>query len=381
MALEPGRRTEQVNVSTVRLAELIAQIGPDIPEIARRLGQYKESVRYRYKEKILNHGFAVQASIDYEKIGLRHVEMVVDFSKEFRDYAQSVLAAMSDICYVAGFEKLFPKGDYFVRADVPEEFVEAFEDFLDALRRKGIFESIEVHVFDWFRRIPMRARFYNFEAGIWDFDWTSQSKVDAGSAAYAPSRRTRFDYVDLFILKELYIDASRPLVEISKKLGTNYKVLAWHYRTHVLGRGLIKSYTIRWPGTKYDFKADRALHRQHRYFWVDLLAKDLSDVERMEVMAGGGSLPFLWAEASGKDYFAQFAFPVDFYTEAMQRLEEVLKPVRERSVLYFPDQTNALSFVISHGLFDQEAKKWTFDQISLEGRFDELMLKIREKEG
>jgi len=307
--------------------------------------------------------------------------MVVDFSKEFRDYAQSVLAAMSDICYVAGFEKLFPKGDYFMRADVPEEFVEPFKDFLDALRRKGVFESIEVHVFDWFRRIPMRAQFYNFEAGIWDFDWTSQSRVDVESAAYVPSRKTKFDYVDLFILKELYIDASRPLVEISRKLRTNYKVLAWHYRTHVLGRGLIKSYTIRWPGTKYDFKADRALHRQHRYFWVDLLAKDLSDVERMGVMASVGSLPFLWAEASGKDYFAQFAFPVDFYTEAMQCLQEILRPVRERAALYFPDQTNALSFVISHGLFDREAKKWTFDQTSLEGRFDELMLKIREKEG
>ena len=381
MAVEPSARRGQLNVSTARLAELITQIGPSIPEIARRLGQYKESVRYRYKEKILKYGFAVQASIDYEKIGLRHIEMVVDFSKDFRDYAQSVLAAMSDICYIAGFEKLFPKGDYFVRADVPEEFVEPFEDFLDALRGKGVFESIEVHDFDWFRRIPMRAKFYNFEAGVWDFDWTNQSKVDLELGSYVPSRKTRFDYVDLFILKELYIDASRSLVEISKKLGTNYKSLAWHYRTHVLGRGLIKNYTIRWPGTKYDFKADRALHRQHRYFWVDILAKDLNDVERMEVMAGVGSLPFLWAEASGKDYFAQLAFPVDFYTEAMQRLQEILKPVRERAALYFPDQTNALSFVISHGLFDREANKWTFNQASLEGRFDELMLKIREKGG
>ena len=370
-----------INVKTSQLVNLITEIGPDIPEISRRLGQFKESVRYRYKEKILNHGFAVQASIDYEKIGLKHFEMVVDFSKDFREYAQSILSAMSDICYIAGFEKLFPKGDYFIRADVPAEFVDQFKSFLDALRRKGLFESVEIHVFDWFRRIPMRAQFYDFDAGIWDFDWGSEGRVDPKQAAYVPSVKTKFDHFDLLILKELYIDATRSLVDISKKLKANYKVLAWHYTTHVLGRGMIKNYTIRWPGTKYDFKADKALHRQHRYFWVDLLARDLSSVERMGVMAGAGSLPFMWAEAAGRDYFAQFAFPVDFYTEAMQRLSEILKPVRDRAALYSFDQTNALAFVISHGLFDREAKKWTFNQPSLESRFDELLLKIREKGG
>jgi len=378
---EADESQKDVSVKTAQLVQLLTEIGPDIPEISRRLGQFKESVRYRYKEKILKHGFAIQASTDYEKIGLRHVEMVVDFSNEFRDYAQSILAAMSDICYIAGFEKLFPRGDYFVRADVPGEFVDQFRNFIDDSRRKGLFESVEIHVFDWFRRNPMGAQFYDFDAEVWDFDWGAEGKVDLKLAAYAPSVKTKFDYFDLLILKELYIDASRSLVEISKKLKANYKVLAWHHTTHVLGRKLIRNYIIRWPGTKYDFKADRALHRQHRYFWVDLLAKDLDDVERMAVMAGVGSLPFLWAEASGKDYFAQFAFPVDFYTEAMQRLEAILKPVRERATLYFPDQTNALSFVISHGLFDKETKNWTFDRPSLEARFDELMLKIRQKEG
>lgn len=121
------------------MVQLISEIGPDIPEISRRLGQFKESVRYRYKEKILNHGFAVQASIDYEKLGLKHFEMVVDFSKDSREYAQSIMAAMSDICYIAGFEKLFPKGDYLVRADVPGEFVDQFKNFINALWRKGLF--------------------------------------------------------------------------------------------------------------------------------------------------------------------------------------------------------------------------------------------------
>jgi len=377
----PEDAVNDTNAKTARLVQLISEIGPDIPEISRRLGQFKESVRYRYKEKIVKRGLAVQATVDNEKLGLKHVEMVADFSEEFREYAESILIAMSDVCYVTGFEKLFPIGQYFIRADVPEEFAGQFTEFMEALKRRGLLASVEVHIFDWFRRIPMRAQFYDFDAGRWDFDWASQKKVDFELASYVPSQRGRFDYFDLLILKELHADASRSMVEISKKLSTNYKVLAWHYKTHVVGRGLVKGYTVRWPGTRYDPKLERAVHRQHRYFWADMIVTDLDKVERMEVMAKANALPFLWAEALGKDYFAQFAFPVDFFTEAMQHLAEILRSVRDKAEMYFPDQTVALAFSMSYRLYDQESKSWTFNQPSLKARFDELMLKIRGKGG
>ena len=110
MALVPTARTEQVNAGTVQLAELVTLLGPEIPEISRRLGQFKESVRYRYKEKILGKGIAVQAAIDHEKLGLKRVVVIVEFSDEYKQYAQSILIAMSDLCYVTGFELVIPIG-------------------------------------------------------------------------------------------------------------------------------------------------------------------------------------------------------------------------------------------------------------------------------
>ena len=38
-----GKR--DVAVRTAQLVQLLSEIGPDIPEISRRLGQFKESVR------------------------------------------------------------------------------------------------------------------------------------------------------------------------------------------------------------------------------------------------------------------------------------------------------------------------------------------------
>lgn len=378
-AFEAGE-SKDINLKTAQMVQLISEIGPDIPEIARRLGQFKESVRYRYKEKILNKGFAIQAIVDYSRLGLRHLEMFVGFSEEFREHAQTILIAMSELCYVSGFEKIFPTGDYMVGADVPEEFVDEYMDFILGLRQKGLFSHVNVHTFDWFRRIPMRTQFYDFSAGRWDFDWSTRTAGGFDTTAYTPSERGRFDLLDLLILKELYIDASRPLIEISRKLGENYKKLAWHYNKHVKS-GLIKGYTLRWPGTKYNFKVERALHRQHRYFWIDLLVRNLSEVERMELVSKVNRLPFVWAEAGGRDYFAQFAFPVDFLTEAMQHLESILGPVRDRAELHMPDQTSALAFTISYKRYNQKSQRWTFDAPALQSRFAELILKIKESRG
>ncbi|HEY6282801.1 MAG TPA: hypothetical protein VIW22_02645, partial [Nitrososphaerales archaeon] len=73
------------------MVKLLTELGPDVPEISRRLGQFKESVRYRYKEKILNKGFAVQAAVDHERLGLKRVMLVADFSETYKNYAAAIL--------------------------------------------------------------------------------------------------------------------------------------------------------------------------------------------------------------------------------------------------------------------------------------------------
>ena len=376
MVLEHKARTERANASTVQLAELITQIGPEIPEISRRLGQFKESVRYRYNEKILGKGIAVQAAIDHEKLGLRRVVFIVEFAPEYERYAQSILIAMGDLCYVAGFERTMPEGSYIVNASVPEEFMSQYSEFLRALEEKGLFRCLKILAFDWFRTVPMRAKLYDFDSGMWDFEWSSLGKPEVWG--YKPSERSRFDYTDLLIVKELRIDATKPLKEMAEKFGVGYKKLAWHYNTHVKQRRLIRGYTLNWMGTRYDFKLEKAQHRKHRYFRVDLLAEDLSGTERMELMAKTNALPFLWSEMGGRSYWAQFAFPVENIVEAYQYLTDSTAPVKGKARLMAMDQTNALSFTISYKLFDERRKIWTFDQSQLLAKFGDLILKIRQ---
>src|SRR5580704_5898967 len=88
------------NVKTGQLARMITEIGPNISEIARQLGQFKESVRYRYKEKLLSKGFAVYVAVDHEKLGLRRVIMLLEFADEYKATSRKFMDLLSEDGYL-----------------------------------------------------------------------------------------------------------------------------------------------------------------------------------------------------------------------------------------------------------------------------------------
>ena len=373
--------TSNVNGRTVQLVKLLAEMGPDIPEISRRLGQFKESVRYRYKEKILNRGFAVQASVDHERLGLRRLMAVVEFADAYAYYGQSILASMNELCYLVSFAKTMPSGSYVVQFSLPQEYMPELRRFLGILRERGMFASLAMYEFDWVRTAAMRAEFYDFDTGRWDFDWSDRKPEDFGTAKYAPSSRTKYDYVDLLLIKELQMDANKSLKEISDKIDVNYKKLAWHYASHVQARRLIRGYTVNWMGTRYDSGIDKVLHRQHRYFGVQLIVKSPDEFEQISLRQELDRLPFLWAESVGENYAAFLTFPVDSVVDGLQYITSAISKIKHKADLYFIDQTDAASFTIPYSRYDQGEKNWTLNVEELTNRFETLILEIKKGSG
>ncbi len=377
MTLVQAEPEDSVNTRTVQLVKLLTELGPNVPEIARRLGQFKESVRYRYKEKILSKGFAVQAAVDHERLGLRRVVLVVDFAQPYRNYAQAILTAMSEVCYVVGFTKTLMGGEYVVNMSIPTELVKEVRDFLSGLKDREMFSKLEILEFDLFRVAPMKPQFYDFDTGRWDFEWQSVGSQDYEAAAYVPASRGRFDYVDLLIIKELQMDANKPLKEISEKLNVNYKKLAWHHAVHVQSQKLLSGYTVNWMGTRYDYNLEKALHRKHRYFAVDLIVRDTNEMETMNLRQQLDRLPFLWGEAAGRNYYADLAIPVDYVVEGLQYLGNVTSEMKERTGIYPIDQTEAARFTLPYSRFDPLAKRWVFDKEDLIKKFEKLIVQIK----
>lgn len=369
-----------------QLAKLIMKMGPDIDLIARISGQYKETIRYRYKEKILAKGFALQARLNFEGMGLRRVVMTARLGDTYMPYAKEVFTAMNKLCYLTSAAELMPQGTYMLHATVPSQFTSDFTQFMKRLEQLGIFSSIEFYNFAWFRNVPMRAEYFNFDQGIWEFDWEkpvehSKEDHDAGFEPFS------VDKIDLLIMKELQVDATRSLSEIRETIKAvdgidiNYKTLAWHWIRHVQEKRMVNGYALRWMGTRYDPTSEKMVFRKHRYMVVPILVRGVTDVERVNLVSEANKVPFLWSEAAGEDYYAQFAFPVETVNFAFNFLTSVLAKFGKRASHFVVDQTNSAGFTLSYQLFDDGEREWKFEKEEILARFQNLIMKIGEGSG
>jgi len=382
LVLEPAARNtksklDNTNSKIAAMVKLLTVYGPQINRIAREVKIHKETARYWYKERLLKKGYTMTAVPNYEKLGLERVVAFAEFSGKFAPYADAILMAMSELCYLSSFAKALTEDSYSIQANVPREFTGDWIRFMQALKQRGVFDSIQSVPFDYVRLVPMRSELYDFEHDSWQYDWASNTRVEPNSANFAPSEKGRFDQIDLSLIKQLQIDPETTLFDISPKLQVNYKTLSWHNRVHVVGNNLVRGYLVNWAGTRYDPRLEKALHRRHRYMWVELLARDITENERMELMAKVNRLPFVWLEAGGQSYFAQIAFPSETITEALGFIKEVVSPIKQKVIWHFMDQANALRFSIVPSLYNQEEKKWNFNQVELLNRFDKLVLEIK----
>jgi DNA-binding Lrp family transcriptional regulator len=380
MVSEPGMRQvkkpRDINAKIAELVRLVGEVGPDIPEVAERMGEHKESVRYWFK-KLFKQGLVIQPSINFEKIGLTRVVAVADFAKEYQSQAEPILVAMSELCYVQSFVKTLPEGHYIIHGTVPREFVSSWISMMSRLKDLGLFTNLEFSTYDWSRNPPMKSEFYDFDGERWDFEWSLPAKVYPGAVEQV-STREKFDETDLEIIKRLQRDANRSLSEIQQEIGTNYKTLSFHYRNHILRRGLLKSYRVNWIGTPYDPESDKGKHRRHTYQPIDLIIRDVTPAEKAAVMGMTNLLPFLWWEASGANsYYAQLVFPTDTIAEAMQFLGRALLPVGPKARWFMVDQTQSVWFRLEPRLLDHRSKRWTFNEVEILSKFERILPQIK----
>ncbi|MDA4127338.1 MAG: hypothetical protein OK452_09105, partial [Thaumarchaeota archaeon] len=307
----------------------------------------------------------------------KRVMLVADFSETYKNYAAAILTAMSEVSYVVSFAKSLIGGEYVVNLSVPSDLIGEVREFLLALKERGMFAKLEILEFEWARIVPMKPDYYDFDTGRWDFEWQNPAPQDYEAAAYVPSKRGKFDYIDLLIIKELQMDANKSMKEISEKLNINYKKLAWHHTAHVCGRKLLSGYTVNWMGTRYDYNLEKALHRKHRYFAIDFMVKDTNEFESMTLRHEMNRLPFLWSEGSGRNYFAELSVPVDYVVEGLQYLGNTARAVKEKMSLHAIDQTEAARFTIPYSLYDPATKRWIFDREELVKKFEKLIMQIK----
>jgi len=361
----------------VRMTNHLMEFGPNVNEMARHVGQFKETVRYRYHKYVLEKEFAIQANLNYSRLGFTRLVLLVKLAPQFAPYASAIFIAMSDLCYLKGFQRLVFDGSYILQVAVPASLAGECEELYSTLQQMGLFAELEVNRFEEMRNAPMKPEYYDFTTGSWSYDWP---KLDVIGPNLVPSERSEvvpYDRIDLLILKELDADARRSMATVSKNVGVGYKTVHRHYAEHVLGRGLIRGYRILWPGSRYDFKREKAISKRHRYIESAVILNDATEGERAELMSLLNSTPFLWSEASNPGYYAEVYVPPSYYAEFIDYLGGFSRRAEAQLRVLMVDQSNALSFTIAYKLFDWETGKWRLNSADVITRFRSLIMNVR----
>ncbi|HEV2121140.1 MAG TPA: hypothetical protein VGS11_13690, partial [Candidatus Bathyarchaeia archaeon] len=257
--MKPDLKSKQA-----RLATLLQERGPRITEIARKLGESPETVRYWFKHNILGrNGVVYQAVPNYEGLGFKRIHAVIDFDDEYLPHAKGILVSMNNLCYLTNYFRTFPSGYYVIQLTVPSGFERRYARLLSDLQEVGIFRLLEVDHLDWMRVSPMKAKYFDFSAGRWDFDWSAivNEKKKVGSRL-DPSGPVEYDYEDLRILDRLQVDATKSLGKISRELKIPYQQVYNHYG-HITERRQVSLYRIMWPGTGPKSQEELKAWQQH----------------------------------------------------------------------------------------------------------------------
>jgi hypothetical protein len=351
----------KLNSELVLMAHQLVEVGPNINEIARRTGQFKETVRYRYHRFFLDKGIKVQAVQSYSKLGFKRLVLIAKLAPACEANAKSIFDALSDLCYLRGYTRVMLGGEYVIHVAVPSELVEGCAAVYTALQEAGLFSELEILEFEEIRNPPMKPESFDFIRGTWSFDWNTALTKGMKLPLSGKPKVEKYDKVDLLIMKELDIDASRRMVKMAENLKMNLNALEFHYREHVKARGLIKGYRLVWQGTRYDQEQKKTVSRNDLYIELTILLKDGTRDEVAELMLLLNKTPFLWSEAYGSAYCAEVFLPNYAYVEFLGYIDEFANRVGEKLRVFVMDQNQAISFVISYSLFDAESKRWRLD--------------------
>ena len=241
---------DKIDEVDVKILEGLSLLGPrNVSLIAKHLGMPPTTVRYRIRQ-MLDDSILLLHLIPYHtNMGLKKAVIFVEAVLGYEDLLLDCLRVNDFWLYLCRIYGPFEGwGGIWT---VPKKNVEDFNFFFKSLIDLGVAKSVEINWTTCHEGIPVKSRWFSIEENSWGFNWDEWIKEVETIEGKLPwtleepdDWLIKVDYEDLLIIKELEIDGRATLTEISKKLGIPVEKLKYHFREHVLKRGLVEGYQI-----------------------------------------------------------------------------------------------------------------------------------------
>ena len=335
-----------------RIIAAIGDVGPrNVARIARMTKVHQETIRYKMKKRFPKLGFRFHADVDYGKLGLSLHWGTLHFASPHYDSASQIFRLLNKVGYLTYYAKILPQGHHVALFALPRGSTEQYTDVLSRLQERGILKGFDLQEVVANRHAAMDPEFFNFRSGRWEVEWEKlRSRATAPLRLAGSVKAHKVDLYDLLLIKEFQKDATQHVVEIAKDLKVDPKTLEYHYRTHVSGRKLIRSYYVRWTR---DIEKTLA----HSVATTRLTFRNLDSRTAVKAQSAIERIPFLWAEELLRDgtYVATLNIPVEEMIATQAYINGALLDLGTSVEIGFVKPKEASSFTIPYELFREGA--------------------------
>jgi hypothetical protein len=239
---------KRLDFTDLKILEALGTESPrNLASVAKKL-EIKESTLYSRLRR-LKHLIFLNINIYHTFIGLRKACVIARAVQGKEKRLFECMKANDYWLYV--FRYYGESEGCFAVYAIPPENQPDFECFVETLELKGAAQNTELFWSTCFHTVNPTTNWFDEKSEDWIFpwdQWIKEMETEETELPYTLVDPVAFpqkaDYTDIFILKELEIDATKTLKSIATTLGTSLQLVKYHFDKHVVRRKLLESYQI-----------------------------------------------------------------------------------------------------------------------------------------
>jgi DNA-binding Lrp family transcriptional regulator len=242
-------KEKKLSAQDVAILEGLALHNPrNISDLATQLNIPRPTLRYRLKNLHSNFSLNLYGNIYHTFIGLRKVVVSADARPGYEELLYECLKTNDYWLYVSQcIGALRCLAVYGIPAGKEKEF----EGFISQLQEISLVHSVSFFWSTCVQTINATGAWFDKASEEWSFPWDSWVKEVHRTQAELPytlkepdAYVQKADWLDIMMLKELEKDSTIKLTEIAKKLGTSLERVIYHFKNHVLEKGMFEGYQV-----------------------------------------------------------------------------------------------------------------------------------------
>jgi len=365
-------KEKKLSAQDVAILEGLALHNPrNISDLARQLRMPRPSLRYRIKNLHSHFSLNLYGNIYHTFIGLRKVIVFADAKPGYEELLYECLKTNDYWLYVSQcIGALRCLAVYGVPAGKEKEF----EGFIGQLQKISLVHGVSFFWSTCVQTINATGAWFDKASEEWSFPWDSWVEEVQRTQAELPytlkepyAYVQKADWLDIMMLKELEKDSTIKLTEIAKKLGTSLERVIYHFKNHVVEKGMFEGYQV--------------IAEHYKSLFADSYFFQFYFKNRENLTKFACSLLYKpFARYMGKEYgknrlFAQIYLPKEQLGNFQKAISKLVRTGLLESYEYvIQDTTRTQRQTISYEFF--EDNKWEYDEKKYEEKLRSTVMQF-----